>query len=78
MGHVAESSQSRQAIGTLEDEAKARRISNRRRLRQVINIDDFEAAAADILPPKYMACKYVPWFLEMLTNMRHDSLQVRC
>ena len=56
MGHVALATpiQSKAAIPM---ESKVQRAARRRRLRRVINIDDFEAAAAEILPAKYFACK---------------------
>lgn len=56
MGHVAPAT-SLQSNATMPKESDAQRASGRRRLRRVINIEDFEAAAAEILPAKYFACK---------------------
>lgn len=67
MGHVKPISQVVQKVVSSESEAKPQRVSNRRRLRKVINIDDFEAAAAEILPPKYFACE----ILLFLVRNRH-------
>lgn len=56
MGHVALATPL-QSVAAMPKETKAQQASRRRRLRSIINIDDFEAAAAEILPAKYFACK---------------------
>ena len=56
MGHVALAT-AIQSSTAMPEESDAQLASRRRRLRRVINIDDFEAAAAEILPAKYFACK---------------------
>jgi hypothetical protein len=77
MGYVDVPSPMTQDTIASEDEAKVRRNLHRRILRQVINLDDFEAAAEKILLPKYFACKTVHhlYHCRCCSQLRQSSSQ---